>query len=286
MKKLLTITKLNKFLRFTNIIVFIFLVTSLFSVTFAYWHGISPQTQNKKIEKGLNIGFWETMPYINFEENSGVIPRKTIVVKNNVYYVSLMDIPADDPYRDPETKPTSSSIPMRYCESTREYRWFHRYTKNDVVIFEGKIYRWKRTTYDHKPNTSSQKLPTSSYHWEELGVENTLSYSRYKIYPKYSFVCMYKGTLFDINNFYCAINEQTNVVNIDEKPDAVNSIFWKKIVCYEYNMIYPKGTIVYNRSGDLNTHGVFVAKQRVPAFKSLNNIIYWLKIGDFPSEFN
>ena len=97
---------------------------------------------------------------------------------------------------------------------------------------------------------------------------------------------MYKGTLFDINNFYCAINIQTNVVNVDEKPDAVNSVFWKKIVCYEYNMIYPKDTIVYNRSGDPHTHGVFAAKTRVPAFKSLNNTIYWLKIGDFPSEFN
>ncbi len=51
-------------------------------------------------------------------------------------------------------------------------------------------------------------------------------------------------------------------------------------------MVYPKDTIVYNKTKDPNTHGVFATKTVVPAYKSLNNTTYWLRLGDFPSEFN
>lgn len=179
----------------------------------AVWYQI-PNNVSQTAEQNLNLGYWHTGIVYDYDQNANY-KKDDLVIKNGVLYVALRNINSNDNYHDPKVPNTNLLVPMRWSESTKEYRSFHRYVVNDYVYYEGTYYI--RKTLPHDPNTFTQQPPTQTIYWEEVTNVNPLQWFPYVVY--------YEGQKVFYNNqtYECIRGGFKNV-----KPSSSSS-YWTQV---------------------------------------------------------
>lgn len=125
----------------------------------AFWADILPAEETVEIR--VDIGAW--IYGIRTYRPDLVIKKGDLIEHNGIVYTAIR-APQNDFEKNPERIRTSNN-PV-YAENTKEYRSFHRYIFGDLVMHNGRTYRWHGVS-NHLPNSGSH-APGISSNWQVL----------------------------------------------------------------------------------------------------------------------
>lgn len=162
--------------------------TAASSLTTAYWIGGDelPEDQTKTLQG--NTGNWIWYGVYEYDPNASYSPGDIVIYNGQAYWVRR-NIEPGNPAHNPENPNEHIMLPMLYENDTEEYRPYHHYNLNDLVIYNNRVYRWANRFFGHNPNTVSGVPPESGGLWGIWGnwvlVSDTPDYDfwyPYKIY--------------------------------------------------------------------------------------------------------
>ncbi|CAM2802768.1 Carbohydrate binding domain [Streptococcus acidominimus] len=121
-----------------------------------------------------------------------------LIVKNDVLYMTNMDIDVSDWYHDPEAPNKDWSRYMRYRLASSEYSSVNRYVKGDYATYKGATYE---ATGLQNPNTFTEGSPEYPNKWIKVSSIELNTWYPYKVY--------YEGDIIDYQGkrYRCLVDE-------------------------------------------------------------------------------